>query len=93
MDDPGNVTLPMALRDTTRVNYFRDYLTELKKGIDEGANVHGYFAWSIVDNFEWKSGYTSRFGMVFIDYKNHLKRLPKMSAYWFKKLLQRKKQQ
>ncbi|XP_034674054.1 beta-glucosidase 44-like [Vitis riparia] len=93
MDDPGNVTLPMALHDTTRVKYFQDYLIELKKGIDEGANVHGYFAWSIVDNFEWKSGYTSRFGMVFIDYKNQLKRHPKMSAFWFKKLLQRKKQQ
>ncbi|KAJ9682745.1 hypothetical protein PVL29_018634 [Vitis rotundifolia] len=93
MDDPGNVTLPMALHDTTRVRYFQDYLIELKKGIDEGANVHGYFAWSIVDNFEWKSGYTSRFGMVFIDYKNQLKRHPKMSAFWFKKLLQRKKQQ
>ncbi|KAK9115940.1 hypothetical protein Sjap_014887 [Stephania japonica] len=90
MDDPGNVTLPKALHDTTRINFYRSYLTELKKAIDEGANVIGYFAWSLLDNFEWKSGYTSRFGIVYVDYKT-LRRYPKMSAYWFKTLLTRKK--
>ncbi|KAK4741005.1 hypothetical protein SAY87_024593 [Trapa incisa] len=89
MDDPGNVTLPKALHDTRRLNYYRSYLKELKKGIDSGAKVTGYFAWSLVDNFEWLSGYTSRFGIVYIDYRD-LSRHPKMSAYWFKKLLERK---
>ncbi|KAK9106701.1 hypothetical protein Syun_022712 [Stephania yunnanensis] len=60
MDDSGNVTLPKALHDTTRINFFRSYLIELKKAIDEGANVICYFAWSLLNNFEWKSGYTSR---------------------------------
>ncbi|KAK9106704.1 hypothetical protein Syun_022715 [Stephania yunnanensis] len=90
MDDPGSVTLPKALHDTTRINFYRSYLIELKKAIDEGANVIGYFAWSLLDNFEWKSGYTSRFGIVYVDYKT-LQRYPKMSAYWFKTLLTRKK--
>ncbi|XP_021891378.1 beta-glucosidase 44-like [Carica papaya] len=91
MDDPGNVTLPAGLFDTTRVKFYRDYLTEMKKAIDDGANVVGYFAWSLIDNFEWLSGYTSRFGIVYIDFKNNLERHPKMSAYWFKQLLARKK--
>nr|POE94167.1 beta-glucosidase 1 [Quercus suber] len=60
MDDPGNVTISKGLHDTTRINYYRAYLTQLKKAVDEGANVIGYFAWSLLDNFEWRSGYTSR---------------------------------
>ncbi|KAF9623425.1 hypothetical protein IFM89_003009 [Coptis chinensis] len=90
MDDPGNVTLPKGLNDTTRINFYKSYLIQLKKAIDDGANVIGYFAWSLLDNFEWKSGYTSRFGIVYVDYKD-LKRYPKMSAYWFKTMLARKK--
>lgn len=61
MDDPGNVTLAQGLHDTTRIKYYRDYLTQLKKAVDDGANVRGYFAWSLLDNFEWLSGYTSRY--------------------------------
>ncbi|TYI18418.1 hypothetical protein ES332_A07G089000v1 [Gossypium tomentosum] len=89
MDDPGNATLPNGLKDTTRIKFFKDYMTQLKKAIDEGANVTGYFAWSLLDNFEWLLGYTSRFGIVYVDY-NNLKRYPKMSAYWFKQLLEKK---
>ncbi|XP_048328931.2 beta-glucosidase 44 [Ziziphus jujuba] len=87
MDDPGNVTIPEGLYDTTRINYYRNYIRQMKKAIDDGANVIGYFAWSIVDNFEWRSGYTSRFGIVYIDWKNNLKRIPKLSAYWFRQIL------
>ncbi|KAI3956986.1 hypothetical protein MKX01_001020 [Papaver californicum] len=90
MDDPGNVTLPKALHDTRRMNFYKTYLIQLKKAIDHGANVTGYFAWTLLDNFEWKLGYTSRFGIVYVDY-NNLKRYPKMSAYWFKTLLSSKK--
>lgn len=87
MDDPGNVTLPEGLYDTKRIHYYRSYLAQVKKAMDDGANIIGYFAWSIVDNFEWRSGYTSRFGIVFIDWKNNLKRIPKLSAYWFRQVL------
>ncbi|CAN1265567.1 Beta-glucosidase 44 [Linum perenne] len=91
MDQPGNVTFPEVLRDTVRVNYYKGYLQQLQKAVDDGANVIGYFAWSLLDNFEWLSGYTSRFGIVYVDYGN-LKRYPKMSAYWFQKMLDRSKQ-
>ncbi|KAG6486956.1 hypothetical protein ZIOFF_055537 [Zingiber officinale] len=89
MDQPGNATLPEVLQDTTRVNYFKSYITNLKRAMDDGATVIGYFAWSLLDNFEWRLGYTARFGIVYVDFKNE-KRFPKNSAYWFKKILQRK---
>ncbi|KAF5194645.1 Beta-glucosidase [Thalictrum thalictroides] len=90
MDDAGNVTFPKALHDTLRINYYKGYLKNLKRAIHEGAKVTGYFAWSLLDNFEWRSGYTSRFGIIYVDFKD-LTRYPKMSAYWFRTLLTRKK--
>ncbi|KAL0397310.1 UNVERIFIED_CONTAM: Beta-glucosidase 44 [Sesamum calycinum] len=90
MDQPGNLTIPKVLHDTVRINYYKSYLLELKKSIKAGANVIGYFQWTFVDNFEWRLGYTSRFGIVYVDFKT-LKRYPKMSAYWFKRLQQRDK--
>jgi len=89
MDQPGNLTRDEYLNDATRVQFYQSYLNELKRGIDDGANVVGYFAWSLLDNFEWGSGYTSKFGIVYVDF-NTLERHPKASAYWFRDLLQGK---
>lgn len=90
MDNPGNWTRSQGLHDTTRIKFYNSYMIQLKKAVDEGANVLGYFAWSLLDNFEWRLGYTSRFGIVYVDFKT-LERYPKMSAYWFKKLLTKTK--
>ncbi|XP_064953654.1 beta-glucosidase 26-like [Musa acuminata AAA Group] len=90
MDQPGNVTLPEGLRDTKRINFYKSYITELKRAMDDGATVIGYFAWSLLDNFEWRLGYTSRFGLVYVDFKTNM-RYPKESAYWFKNMLKREK--
>jgi len=49
--------------------------------------VKGYFAWSLLDNFEWKDGYLIGFGLNFVDRKHNLKRYPKLSATWFKRFL------
>lgn len=54
-----------------------------------GVKVKGYFAWSLFDNFEWADGYSCRFGLNFVDYKNGLKRHPKLSAAWFKAFLRK----
>ena len=48
-----------------------------------GANLQGYFAWSLMDNFEWTDGYSIRFGMVYVDYANNQKRYVKDSLIWY----------
>ena len=49
--------------------------------------MKGYFVWSLLDNFEWESGYTVWFGLHYVDYNHGLKRYPKRSAGWFKNFL------
>ncbi|RWV99538.1 hypothetical protein BHE74_00010935, partial [Ensete ventricosum] len=58
----------------------------------QGADVRGYFSWSLLDNFEWALGYTVRFGLFHVDYKTQ-SRTPKLSAKWYKKFLSGKKLQ
>ncbi|KAL5566538.1 hypothetical protein UlMin_029702 [Ulmus minor] len=55
----------------------------------DGVKLKGFFAWSLLDNFEWASGYTIRFGINFVDYKDNLKRYRKHSSYWFEKFLKK----
>ncbi|PKI34998.1 hypothetical protein CRG98_044611 [Punica granatum] len=87
--DANNVTLSLkdALRDTLRMKYHKLHLFYLSKAIEEGVNVKGYLTWSFLDNFSWALGYTVRYGVIFIDYKNGLKRYPKDSSLWFKQFL------
>ena len=54
--------------------------------IRKGADVRGYFVWSLLDNFEWTSGYTVRFGLRHVDYAT-LKRTQRLSAAWYKKFI------
>ncbi|ESW05701.1 hypothetical protein PHAVU_011G202000 [Phaseolus vulgaris] len=83
------LSLEEALADTSRVDYFHDHLYYLQIAIENGANVKGYFAWSLTDNFGWSLGSITRFGTIFVDYHN-LKRYPKLSAIWFRDFLQGK---
>ncbi|KAK0603439.1 hypothetical protein LWI29_004964 [Acer saccharum] len=89
IDELNNSTLPLeeALKDPVRIDYYHRHLSFLHKAIKEGVNVKGYFAWSLLDNFEWASGYTVRFGINFVDYEDGFKRYPKQSAIWFKNFL------
>ncbi|XP_072990132.1 beta-glucosidase 12-like [Typha latifolia] len=91
VDEANNSSLSLeeALKDTTRIAYHYKHLLYLKKAISEGVDVRGYFAWSLLDNFEWANGYTVRFGINFVDYENGLKRYPKSSAHWFKEFLRK----
>jgi len=72
--------------DTDRIMYLRNYLTQLHRAAAEGYPVHGYFCWSLLDNFEWADGYSKRFGLHYVDYKT-LKRTPKLSAEWYKAVI------
>ncbi|KAG8376370.1 hypothetical protein BUALT_Bualt09G0056000 [Buddleja alternifolia] len=78
--------------DKVRVKYHQDHLANILKAMKENVNVKGYFVWAWCDNFEWYEGYTVRFGLVYIDFMNNLTRIPKNSAVWFTKFLQKRKQ-
>ncbi|MED6126118.1 Beta-glucosidase 12 [Stylosanthes scabra] len=91
IDEFNNATLPLqeALIDTFRIDYYHRHLYYISTAIKDGVNVKGYFAWSLLDNFEWGSGYTVRFGINFVDYKDNLKRHQKLSAGWFRNFLKK----
>jgi beta-glucosidase len=74
--------------DIQRIDYFEKHLISLKKAIDEGIYIKGYFAWTLTDNFEWADGYTPKFGLIHIDFKTQ-KRTIKSSGYWWKNFLTR----
>ena len=71
-----------AIRDTRRIAYHRQYLAALYRAMSDGAEVRGYHAWSLMDNFEWADGYSQRFGLVYVDFKTQ-KRTVKESGKWF----------
>ncbi|KAG5597755.1 hypothetical protein H5410_038987 [Solanum commersonii] len=90
MDEPNksHIALNDALQDERRITYHRDYLSNLSAAIrEDNCNIKGYFVWSLLDNWEWNSGYTVRFGLYHVDFKNNLTRTPKSSAKWFKSML------
>lgn len=91
IDEFNNSTLPLEkqLSDYTRIDYHYRHLLYLREAIKDGVKVKGYFAWSLLDNFEWASGFTVRFGINYVDYQNGLRRIPKGSAYWFKNFLKK----
>ncbi|CAN6240130.1 unnamed protein product [Urochloa humidicola] len=82
----SSMTAKDFTNDTKRINYIRDYLTFLASAIRKGADVRGYFVWSLLDCFEWTSGYTQRLGLYHVDFKT-LERNPKLSAKWFRDFL------
>ncbi|KAI3466882.1 hypothetical protein Pfo_023545 [Paulownia fortunei] len=93
IDEAANDTLEIseAVKDDMRKDYIHDHLCCLHEAIEkDAANVKGYFVWSLMDNFEWASGFSVRFGLNYVDYKDKLlRRYPKHSALWFKEFLKR----
>ncbi|KAM6580806.1 hypothetical protein CsatA_004580 [Cannabis sativa] len=87
--DARNDTLPVkeAIKDSLRIRYLHGHLSYLAQAIREGVRVKGYYVWTFWDDFEWDAGYTVRFGITYIDYKDNLKRYLKYSAYWLKRFL------
>ena len=74
------------VKDTDRTAYFVDHLAEILKQIERGCPIRGYFAWSLLDNFEWAEGYSQRFGLVWVDFDTQ-ERILKQSALWYKSFL------
>ena len=72
--------------DQERIDYHEAHLTAVATAIQRGVDIRGYYAWSLVDNFEWAEGYTQRFGLVHVDYETQA-RTPKKSFSWYRDLI------
>ncbi|MGW3203244.1 GH1 family beta-glucosidase [Streptomyces sp. NPDC001135] len=70
------------VHDPERIAYLHDHLAAVRRALTDGADVRGYYLWSLLDNFEWAYGYGKRFGAVYVDYAT-LERTPKSSARWY----------
>ncbi|MFI9364460.1 GH1 family beta-glucosidase [Kitasatospora sp. NPDC053057] len=77
-----------TVHDPERTAYLRGHLDAVADAIAAGADVRGYFLWSLLDNFEWAYGYDKRFGIVHVDYDT-LARTPKTSAHWYAEVIRR----
>jgi beta-glucosidase len=72
--------------DPSRVEFLRSHIAAVAAARDAGVDVRGYFAWSLLDNFEWTEGYAKRFGLVYTDYPTQ-RRIPKLSYAWYRAFL------
>jgi beta-glucosidase len=76
-----------AVVDGDRIAYLRAYIGALDEAVAAGADVRGYFVWSLLDNFEWDQGYSVRFGLAYVDYPTQ-RRIPKASFAWYRRLIE-----
>jgi len=72
--------------DQRRIDYLRRYLAQVGRAIEDGADVRGYYLWSLMDNFEWAFGYAHRLGIVYVDYPTQ-RRTIKQSGYWYRDVI------
>jgi beta-glucosidase len=72
--------------DARRVTFLRDHVLAAQRALQAGVPLSGYFAWSLIDNYEWDHGYTQRFGLCWVDYRTQ-ERIPKDSALWFREVI------
>jgi len=71
-----------TIRDQRRIDFYRGYLGAVGRAIAQGADVRGYHAWSLLDNFEWAEGYAQRFGLAYVDFAT-CERTIKQSGHWY----------
>lgn len=75
------------IHDRERIRFLHGQLEQVHRAISDGIDVRGYFAWSLMDNFEWCFGYSKRFGLVHVDFET-LKRTAKDSARWYRRVIE-----
>jgi beta-glucosidase len=81
-----DVLVDGAVHDTDRIGYLRDHLAAVHEAIEHGADVRGYYVWTLLDNFEWAWGLSKRFGLVHVDFATGERRL-KDSAHWYRDVI------
>lgn len=79
LDENGQV------QDQARIEFVTEHLLAVHRAIREGADVRGYYMWSLMDNFSWINGYKKRYGFLYID-RQTMQRIPKKSAFWFREV-------
>ena len=84
--DGDVVSADGAVHDPERTGYLLAHVDAIGRAIEDGADVRGYFVWSLLDNFEWAWGYEKRFGIVHVDYDT-MERTPKDSALAYARLI------
>ena len=75
-----------AVHDSQRITFLQSYLDQVHAAMQAGVDVQGYFLWSLMDNFEWASGYSKRFGIYYVDFPSG-KRIAKDSAKWYSQVM------
>jgi beta-glucosidase len=83
---PDDLDADGRIRDYRRIWYLRDHLAQAHRALVEGVPLRGYFAWSLMDNFEWVFGYRMRFGLVYVDFETQA-RIIKESGHWYSKVI------
>jgi beta-glucosidase len=83
-----DVAVDGVVHDDNRIEFLESHLASLATLRQQGVDIRGYFAWSLLDNYEWSEGYAKRFGIVHVDYETQ-KRTPKDSAHWYADLIKR----
>ncbi|KAF7840651.1 beta-glucosidase 46-like [Senna tora] len=83
-----NTTNELNYYDFKRIDYMDAHLNAVLQTIRNGADVRGYFVWSLMDNFEWNDGYTVKFGLYHVNFTTQ-KRSPRSSASWYKNFIQK----
>jgi len=81
-DGPANG----VVYDDRRISFLKRYIAQVKRALDDGADVRGYYHWSFSDNFEWMMGFSKRFGLVHVDFETQ-KRTIKKSGYWYREVI------
>ena len=76
-----------VLNDEERIAYVSETLRHIRRAMDDGIDVRGYYHWSLMDNFEWSAGFAARFGLYYTDYEK-LDFIPKKSAAWYRDVIQ-----
>ena len=74
------------IHDQDRIRYIQGFLDQIRRTMAEGADVRGYYLWSLLDNFEWSAGTSCRYGLLHTDFETQ-RRIWKDSAYWYRDLI------
>ena len=86
---PDVVDADGLVQDGERISYLRRHLQQVARIVDAGIPLRGYFAWSLMDNFEWSYGLKKRFGLIYVDFETG-RRVPKASFAWYKETIARR---